>query len=208
MNALLSIKTIPFQYELKVSNAQLNISNPQPEHKMKRQPPKLNIKHTPSRISIDSSAVRESFNHLTPMQTVSREADKGMAAAKEAGARYSQEGAMMKDTRNTTVFADIGNQRTKNTLDTMLGFIPTTPSKIEFSQHELSIQYEAEKLSFDWRSNSKPKMEFSPASIEMLIKEYARLEVEYIGGPIYTPKSADPNYQPPPNQKPILDAKV
>jgi len=38
---------------------------------------------------------------------------------------------------------------------------------------------------------------FIPPEIEMAIVEYPKVVIKYIGGPIYFPYSADPNYKPP-----------
>ena len=41
---------------------------------------------------------------------------------------------------------------------------------------------------------NKKEMKFTPGDIELIIKEYARVELNYIGSPVYVPPSADPNY--------------
>ncbi|MDR0904045.1 MAG: hypothetical protein LBM59_05375, partial [Ruminococcus sp.] len=38
---------------------------------------------------------------------------------------------------------------------------------------------------------------FVPRSVEITINQLPGLEIEYVGSPIYFPRSADPNYVPP-----------
>lgn len=197
MGPLLSIKTIPFQYEMHINNAELKYSNPRPGYQMNKTKGGLGMKHKPAKIHIDSSHVRESMNLVGVGTAVAKQGKRGIAAAQQATARIAEEGNMLMDTRNKNVFGDIALSRTRTSIDTMLGFIPPTPSKVSFDPHQLSMKYDIDKLSFDWRKNNRPNMEFTPASIEFKIKNYARLEIEYLGGPNYIPKSADPDYVPP-----------
>ena len=37
--------------------------------------------------------------------------------------------------------------------------------------------------------------EFIPGSIEFVVSQMPDLEIEYLGDPIYFPRSADPNYK-------------
>lgn len=41
------------------------------------------------------------------------------------------------------------------------------------------------------------EFEFVPGSIEFIITQMPELDIEYLGDPIYFPRSADPNYEPP-----------
>ena len=43
----------------------------------------------------------------------------------------------------------------------------------------------------------RPEFEFIPGSIEFIIEQMPGLDIEYLGDPIYFPRSADPNYEPP-----------
>ena len=45
-------------------------------------------------------------------------------------------------------------------------------------------------------------MEFVPGSVELIVRDRPRVEIEYLGEPIYFPASASPNYKPP-----VLDVK-
>lgn len=197
MGPLLKITTIPFSYEMKINHARLEMESPDASVSVARQEGGLRIDHKPAKIHIDTREARASMGFKSLGQAIEEFGARGIQDALDATAQYAQEGNHLMDTRNTAAFSNIVYQRTSNTIDTMLGFIPSTPAKVSFDPHQLQMQYEMAKLSFDWRTNNKPEMNFVPASIEFIIKDYARLEIEYLGGPIYIPKSADPNYQEP-----------
>lgn len=72
--------------------------------------------------------------------------------------------------------------------------IPTVPPEINWSDPDISIQYDMEKLNFDWRI-SRGDFEFVPGSIEFNITQRPEVKIEYIGSPIYVPPSADPNFE-------------
>jgi hypothetical protein len=58
----------------------------------------------------------------------------------------------------------------------------------------ISVDYQMDSLTFDWNTNSKPDLEYIPASIEYFVAQYPKVIIEYIGEPIYVPASANPNY--------------
>ena len=55
----------------------------------------------------------------------------------------------------------------------------------------------------DWNIHPDSPLEFIPGSVEFIVHDRPRVEIEYIGDPLYVPPSANTNYEPPP----ILDIK-
>lgn len=197
MVPLLKIHSVPFSFEYQINDAKLEMQSPDPSYNLNRQEGGLQLKHTPAKIRIDSTAAKESMG-LKSIRTATREsAQKGNQAALEIIGQYAREGNMMMDTRNKNVFGEISLNRTRSTVETMMGFIPSTPSQISFDRHQLDMRYQADKLSYDWKTSSKPKTNYTPASIDFKVKNYARVEIEYTGGPIYAPPSSSPDYVPP-----------
>jgi hypothetical protein len=55
--------------------------------------------------------------------------------------------------------------------------------------------YSADRANFEMSVGfGLQDMEFIPASIKFTVDQRPEVKIEYIGGPIYVPKSADPNY--------------
>ena len=94
------------------------------------------------------------------------------------------------------VIGQIMQQRTAApTGEFQLGFTPSAPVDIQYQPGNLTINYEMDKLNFDLKI-ANGNFEFVPGNIEMSITQYPDLLIEYVGGPIYVPPSADPNYEP------------
>ena len=74
-------------------------------------------------------------------------------------------------------------------------FLPTTGPDISWDGGELSIQYEMDKLNFDWRMNQM-QFTFVPGDIEFTMTQRPDVIIKYVGGPLYVPPSADPDYEP------------
>ncbi len=199
LEPLIEIKTIPMSIELKVNNAKYELASSEASVEIRHENGGLQMKMQPTKLNIDTFEARNSTPFKSPMTSHSEYAKKGVQAAYEATANLAREGNMMVNIHlNNSVLTDIAYQRFTREMmskEFNLGFTPSEPIDIEFSEPSLNINYEMDKLYFDIRQNKKD-MEFTPGSIELIIKEYARIELEYTGSPIYIPRSADPNYKP------------
>jgi hypothetical protein len=74
-----------------------------------------------------------------------------------------------------------------------LSSVPLMGLKIDFDMAKLSETQSAAQ-------NAKTQTDFIPPDLEMEIVEYPKVIIKYIGGPIYFPRSSDPNYEPPVTQ--------
>ena len=79
--------------------------------------------------------------------------------------------------------------------DFQLGFIPNAPVDIQYQAPDLTIRYEMDKLNFDLKME-QGNFKFIPGDIQLSITQQPDVLIEYIGGPLYVPPSADPNYEP------------
>ena len=67
--------------------------------------------------------------------------------------------------------------------------------KEDFNLEQLSVQYEMDKVNFNMKM-SESAIQFIPADVQFIIEQRPEVIVKYIGGPIYVPPSADPDYEP------------
>lgn len=74
-------------------------------------------------------------------------------------------------------------------------FLPSAGANIAWDGGEMSIQYEMDKLNFDWRMEQL-QMTFVPGDIEFTMTQRPEVIIKYVGGPLYVPPSADPDYEP------------
>lgn len=196
MEQLLKLTTIPIQYELKVNNARLEYQNSKAELEISRHDGKLSIKSRPVKLNLDSFEARTSVMP-TLAQEVKQSAQKGKDAAYTATAQFAQEGQLMLKAKiGDDTLSQIFSQRMQApTGEFQLGFIPNAPVKTEYQPPDLTINYEMDKLNFDLKV-ANGNFEFIPGNIELSITQHPDLLIEYVGGPIYVPPSADPDYQP------------
>ena len=196
MNQLIRITTVPIQYELKVNNARLEYSRAKAELEISRNEGGLSIKSRPVKLNLDSSEARNSVVPTTA-RSVAQTAQAGKEAAYSATAQLVQEGKLLlKADIGQDVIGQIMQQRTAPaTGEFQLGFTPSAPVDINYEAADLTINYEMDKLNFDLKV-ANGNFEFIPGNIEMSITQHPDVVIEYIGGPLYVPPSADPNYEP------------
>ena len=196
MNQLIRITTVPIQYELKVNNARLEYSRAKAELEISRNEGGLSIKSRPVKLNLDSSEARNSVVPTTT-RSIAQTAQAGKEAAYSATAQLAQEGQLLvKADIGQDVIGQIMQQRTAPaTGEFQLGFTPSAPVDISYQAADLTINYEMDKLNFDLKV-ANGNFEFIPGNIQMSITQRPDVVIEYVGGPIYVPPSADPNYEP------------
>jgi hypothetical protein len=197
MEPLLEIQSVPIELEFKTIDSQMEMKQGTATLEITREKGGLSIHSEPIRLSLDTFEAR---NSVTPtvISATKQSANRGMQAAYTATATYASQGQLLLQTQIgqelVTQFA--AESQTKN-LKTNVGltFIPTTGPEISWTPAQMSIQYEMDKLNFDWDIQD-PVFEFTPGDIEISVKQQPEVIIKYVGGPIYLPPSSDPNYEP------------
>ncbi len=189
MESLLKITTIPIEYELKIQKAKLEYSKSKAELDTNRKKGGMTIENRPIKLHIDTYDARNSICPTT-MESIRQSAQKGKAAANEATETLAKEGALLLDPKVMNPLDQIISQRAQMpTGDFGLQFLPTTGPDIEWSDPDLSIQYQMDKLSFDLKV-AKGDFEFIPGNVELSITQMPDVRIEYVGDPMYVPPSA------------------
>ncbi|MEG0895162.1 MAG: DUF6470 family protein [Oscillospiraceae bacterium] len=198
MKPLLEMRTTPLEYKMVIHDAKLEMRSSQPGYTANRQKGNgLQIQSTPTQISISTLKARESLGYKNPIKATIENGKKGVEAANEAIGKIAREGNIMMDTRNKNAVCRIAKTNSMDSLQTIMSFLPSTGAEISFSKPNFQMRYEADRVQYDWRKNNKPQTQYTRGFVEIQILNYAKLEIEYTGGPIYIPRSADPNYTPP-----------
>ncbi|MCI8932957.1 MAG: hypothetical protein HFE80_00380 [Clostridiaceae bacterium] len=197
MYPLIEIKTVPIEIEMKVTHAKMEYSRGTAELEISRGEGGMSIKSRPIRLNIDTFEARNSVCP-TAMRSVEQYAQQGKQASYEATATYAQQGQLLLDAKIgqelvTQFAADAQNRNLKTNVG--LQFLPTVGPEISWDPGEMHIRYEMDKLNFDWRVN-QPQFEFTPGDIELSVKQQPDVVIKYVGGPLYVPPSADPDYRP------------
>ena len=197
MEQLLSIKHIPIKVEVKVQRAELkpveNSGAAAPSVQVSAgQNGGLRLKAQPYRMDLSES---RNYDAYVP----SGGTDAGITLTYQAVARLADGG-------NSGVNAAQGGdsqhhfnaQKASRSIESVLQSLPKSRnSAVSYSDGTLSINYQISNASDVAAPSDIPEFEFIPGSIEFIIKQMPKLDIEYLGDPIYFPRSADPNYEPP-----------
>ena len=196
MRPLIEIQTIPIEIQMKTTNAHLEYARGTAQMEVSRDRRGLQIRSQPIRVNIDTFEARSSIVPTTA-QSIQQGAAQGQRAAYEATAVLAQEGRMMMEAKiDQDVIPQLAQQKTVDQ-PAQLGiqFLPEVGPDISWTGGGKSIRYEMDKLNFDWRLNQM-QFTFVPGDIEFKVTQQPDVVIKYIGGPLYVPPSADPNYEP------------
>lgn len=193
MEQLIKIKNVPIAYELKINNAKFERKSGTAEIDVTRTDGGLKIQSQNIKVNIDTFEARNSVTP-TAIRSIDQAAQKGKKSAYEATARFTQEGTLLMDAK---LDGEALNQifKDRNELPTgefELTFLPSERPEITWSEPNISIQYEMDKLNFEFKLQNGD-FEFIPGNIEITITQYPDVIIEYIGKPIYVPPSSDPD---------------
>ena len=197
MKPLIEITTVPIQIEMKTTHAKLEYARGTAEMEISRDNGSLKIKSRPIKVNIDTYEARNSLSP-TLARYLEQSAQKGKQAAYEATATYANQGQLLLKTQVgeelVTRFAEDAMMKDVKT-NVGIQFLPDPGAEITWDPGEMNIRYEMDKLNIDWRMN-EGSFEFTPGDIEFTVTQRPDVVIKYLGGPIYVPASADPNYEP------------
>ncbi|MGN1423062.1 MAG: DUF6470 family protein [Oscillospiraceae bacterium] len=196
---LLQITTIPIQIEIKVTNAKLEYSEDrQPKVNITTENGGYVMKAEPLRLNIDTYEARKSlgYGHMNNEDMASQKASEGFSIAFQGTAKVASEGNQLARGMSPSEIA-INNARAGATVQTIMEFLPKTGADITFDEGKLNIEYHMGEQDIDWDIKADLPMEFIPGSVEFIVRDRPRVEIEYLGDPIYVPPSSNPNYEPP-----------
>ncbi len=192
MEQLLQITTIPISYELKINDAKLERESSSVGLNISRHRGGLKIQNRPSKLRMDTYDARNSLVPTTKT-SISQAAERGYTQAMEAAARYAREGQMYLKSQPGQGAQAIGQMIAERTAyptgEFQMAFLPQGGVNISATQPYFSVQYQMDKLNFDWRIN-EGSVNFVPGDVEMSITQYPDVRIEYIGDPMYVPPSA------------------
>ena len=197
MYPLIEIKTVPIEIEMKTTNATWEYRRGTAEMEIRREKGGLKINSRPIRVQMDTFEARNSVSP-TPMRSVEQSAQRGRQAAYEATAAYARHGNLLLNAKvGEDVVTQIATEPQQEAMNVTvnLDFLPKGGVEMDWQAGEMQIRYEMDKLNFDWKVDNA-SFEFVPADIEISVAQMPDVIIKYVGGPLYVPPSADPDYQP------------
>ena len=198
MYPLIEIKTVPIEIQMKIKNASLEYTRGTAEMEISRsENGGLDIKSRPIKLQLDTFEARDSLQPASMYSTLEQNAQKGVQQAYEATATYARHGKLMLNAKlGQNMVAQFAAEKTNEDtqLNSAMDFLPSTGPDIEWEDGTMQIRYEMDKLNFDWKIENN-EFQFTPGDIEISVAQQPSVTIKYVGGPMYVPPSADPNYQ-------------
>ena len=196
MEQLLSIKHIPIKIEVNVTRPEFKAKTPDYDSPSatvsKSSSGGVTVAARPYRIDISN----QRYDSYVPSPTASNTA---LTLTYDAVAKLasSGDGTIPADGENHSQIAARGASRS---IEAILSQLPKSKtSNVSYHDGMLSINYSLDNAASSGGEISLPDLargfEFIPGSIEFVISQMPDLEIEYVGDPIYFPRSADPNYK-------------
>ena len=196
MFPLIEIKTVPIEIEMKVTDAKLEYARGTADLEISRNDGGLHIKSRPIRLNVDTFEARNSITPTTA-RAISQAAARGTQASYEATAAYARQGKLLLSAKvGEDMISQIAAQAQAQNVQTNVGitFLPTVGAELNWDAGDMQIRFEMDKLNFDWRMN-QTSFEFTPGDIQISVTQMPEVQIKYVGGPLYVPPSADPNYE-------------
>lgn len=197
MQPLLKISSVPIKIEAQTKRAALQYNTELPAVNITRNRGGANVQTTPLRVNIDTTEARANSGLKSAMRSTGDFAQQGRAAAAESTRAYAQDGnAIVDSAGNGTPIIDAAAAKV-NRAPQGPDYGPPQAPQFDVQPATISFNYQMDSLTFDWNVNSKPQLEYVPGSIEYSVAQYPEVVIEYLGSPVYVPRSADPNYVAP-----------
>ena len=195
MERLIEIKTVPIELEMKVNHARLDYKRSTVDLEISRNQGGLQIRSKPIKVNIDTFEARNSVSP-TAMRSIEQAAQRGQQKVYDTTATYARRGDLLLEAMiGEQLISQFAMESQQVNTDFAMKWLPTTGPDITWDGGELNIRYEMDKLNFDWRMD-KGNVEFIPGNIEFTVTQQPDVIIKYIGGPVYVPPSADPDYVP------------
>nr|WP_297274298.1 DUF6470 family protein [uncultured Agathobaculum sp.] len=195
MERLIEIKTVPIELEMKVNHARLDYKRSTVDLEISRNEGGLQIRSKPIKVNIDTFEARNSVSP-TAMRSIEQAAQRGQQKVYDTTATYARRGDLLLEAKiGEQLISQFAMESQQVNTDFAMKWLPTTGPDISWDGGELNIRYEMDKLNFDWRMDNG-NVQFIPGNIEFTVTQQPDVIIKYVGGPVYVPPSADPDYEP------------
>jgi hypothetical protein len=194
MKPLIKIETVPISIEY-VEKKTTHTSSQSASLSISQQDNRMTIRSNPIPIPMDSFETNASVDWSNLSYT--------------ATARYSNDGNLSMNVRmeNGTT-KEFHFERVGREIDNIIEFMPKSPSKASaYGFENMQINFDMSRLAGSFSGSENVDTNFLPPDLELKVVEMPKVIIKYVGGPLYIPRSADPNYVPPDEINQVFDGK-
>ncbi|MBC3899071.1 hypothetical protein GH811_05515 [Acetobacterium malicum] len=184
MEQLITIETVPIKIEY-VKKEPLSLSSVHDQNaKVDSQVASQRIESKPIRI-----ALNDSFEPSTDYQWDN--------STYTATANYGEDGKFnLKVQMEDGQAKPIHFKHLSRGINQMVGMMSHESINSIGESPSMIIPIDSSSISSGMKTSDNANIEFMPPDIELKITQRPQVIIKYVGGPIYVPRSADPNYQP------------
>lgn len=190
---LLQITTTPARYEYQVTKARLEISQEQPTVERTTKRASLNMSQQAGRLEMNTVRRRADMGFRGVVEQANYQADKGQQAVKEVTENYVDAGNQLANFHKGANIPDTMWSQSMQHSKGDLVLVPLSPVEIHYIPASLTTDFQPGEISANW-DVGKARLEFVPGDFKLNFTQYASINIEYLGGPVYVPPSADPNF--------------
>ncbi len=193
MKPLITIETVPISIEY-VEKKTTHKSSDSASLRISKVNDQMTIQSNPINIPMDSFEpnARMDLRNLTYTAT----------------AQYSGDGNLSMNIQVGSDHNALKYNRVGRGIDNIVDFLPTTPkSNPSHGIEKMQINFDMSHLNGGLPSIDFIDTSFLPPDLEIKVVEMPKVIIKYVGGPLYIPKSADPNYVPPEEYNQVGDGK-
>ena len=198
MKPLITIESVPISIEYvekeprrspqfsSVQTAQLRIS---------QKTNRLTIKSNPISLSL-----KDTFEHSSAADWSN--------LSYTATAKYSDDGKLSLNVQFENTGSDVYQfEQFRRGIDHIIDSLPGSGDPA-FHFENMQINFDISNLHTDMPAIENLDTDFLPPDLELKVVEWPKVIIKYVGGPIYIPPSADPDYVPPEYREQIFDGKT
>lgn len=195
---LLNITTTPMRYELKIERARLEMSNPDkiPQANVRITPPEMKMDSQNISVRLDSYEARSSLGIKRIDDAIRANAENSIERFNRNVRETVEFGKNVAKIEDDATICSVLHQKMMEQPELYTMFLPSGGVDISWEPNRLDLSFTSGDVDYEWE---KPQMELTyvPGSIRLEILEFAKVDIEYVGSPIYIPKSSDPDYVAP-----------
>lgn len=191
----MQISVSPARYELEIEHARLeHRQNFQPRAQVNTTPSALKIETKNGELRLDTYEARKSMGFTNVGDSVKQAAIRG-AEALTKGLRATVEmGKQLSRIDQGTTIGQVMTQKLSQSPQLHMSFLPSGGVGVSWNPNEINIDYQMGKTEYDWQVKSN-EMSYVPGSVRLRLIENFKVDVEYVGSPLYFPRSANPEYK-------------
>lgn len=87
-------------------------------------------------------------------------------------------------------------EQTNRGIDSIAALLPSTTQDENYAASSMEISFSMNDLPSAMPAVDNMSAEFYPPDLELVVTQRPKVIITYVGGPIYVPRSSDPDYKP------------